>query len=416
MKKITAVLLGAGDRGMFAYGPFAVKNPLKLQFVAVAEPDAIKREQFRAQHSIPAEYAYATWEDVLNRPKMADAVFICTQDRMHFDPTMKALELGYHVLLEKPMSNDPAECLAMAEASEKKGLLLAVCHVLRYTRFFLAIKRLLDSGKIGKLISIQHNEDVGYYHQAHSFVRGNWRNSRETNPMILAKSCHDMDLLAWYAGSDCTRVASFGGLTHFRAEEAPSGAPARCLDGCPAERHCPYYAPKWYLTDNVGWPTSVISADTSYQARYKALLEGPYGRCVYQCDNDVVDHQVVIAEFENDVTAAFTMCAFNKGGRSIKLMGTKGMIRGIMEKNEIEVFDFETTNTETITVPRGVSSHGGGDFGIIEDFLDLLNHGKAESLTSGRASLQSHLMAFASEKARVEHRVVEIADFIKTLR
>lgn len=416
MQQLTAVLLGAGDRGMNAYAPYALKNPAKLRFVAVAEPDCAKREKFCQDHQISSENAFVSWEDLLSKGKIADILLVCTQDQMHFEPTIQALELGYDVLLEKPMSGSPAECLAMAAASKKQQKILAVCHVLRYTNFFSTLKKMLSQGRIGRLVSIQHNEDVGYWHQAHSFVRGNWRHSRESNPMILAKSCHDMDIMYWLADSPCVRVASFGGLTHFKKSDAPQGAPAHCLEGCPAEKECPYYAPKWYLTENTGWPTSVISTDSSYDARVRALKEGPYGRCVYHCDNDVVDHQVVIAEFANEVTASFTMAAFNKGGRFIKLMGTNGYMRGNMEKNEIELFDFKTGNKETAIVGKSVSGHGGGDFGIIADFIELVKNNSQDSLTSADKSLQSHFMAFAAEKARVEHKVVEIGDFMQSVQ
>ena len=201
------------------------------------------------------------------------------------------------------------------ETARKRGKVLSVCHVLRYTPFFSKIKELLDKGCIGRLISIQHNENVGYWHYAHSFVRGNWRNSEDSSPMILAKSCHDMDIMLWLAGADCRSISSYGSLTHFKSENAPEGAPYRCMDGCPVQNECPYYAPRLYLTENTSWPTSVISADTGIEARTKALREGPYGRCVYRCDNNVVDHQVVAIEFKNDVTAVFTMSAFTNISR-----------------------------------------------------------------------------------------------------
>jgi len=278
------------------------------------------------------------------------------------------------------------------------------------------MKKLLDDGVIGKLISIQHNENVAYWHQAHSFVRGNWRDSKESSPMILAKCCHDMDLMLWFAGADCVKIASFGSLAHFKKENAPEGSPNRCLDGCPAEKKCPYYAPNIYLTENTSWPTSAISDDASLEARTRALMEGPYGRCVYKCDNDVVDHQVISAEFANQVTAAFTMCAFtNDCTRTIKLMGTKGEIRGSMEKREIEVLDFLTGNKNIIQVGKAKSGHGGGDSGIMGAFIQNIRKGDiSQGLTSAAISVQSHLMAFAAEKSRLENKVVDIKEFEKS--
>lgn len=324
MKKVTVALIGAGLRGI-NYSEYAIQHPNELQVVAVAEPNAKRRNKFKARHKLADDMCFTHWDDFFASPKVADAVFICTQDNQHYVPTMKALEAGYHVLLEKPMSPDAKECVLMGEMASKVNRVFSICHVLRYTNFFSTIKELLESGAIGKLMSIQHNENVGYWHQAHSFVRGNWRKKDESSPMILAKSCHDLDILSWLTDSECVRVSSFGSLSHFKSSEAPEGAPLRCTDGCPAADKCLYYAPNQYLTENTDWPTSAISDDPSYEARLNALKEGPYGRCVYHCDNDVVDHQVVNLEFANSVTIAFTMSAFTKDvSRTLKLMGTTG--------------------------------------------------------------------------------------------
>ena len=416
MKKITAILIGAGNRGT-NYGKYAIDNPQEIQFIAVAEPNKERREKYKKDHGIAEEMCFVGWKEILEQPKLADAVLICTQDQMHFEPTMKALELGYHVLLEKPMSTNPSECVKMGERAKEYNRVFSICHVLRYTNFFFTLKKLLDEGKIGEIISVQHNENVAHWHQAHSFVRGNWRNSKESSPMILQKCCHDMDILRWLIGSECINISSFGSLTYFKEENAPEGAPKRCLDGCPVATECPYYAPKTYLTENIGWPTSVISDDTSLEGRTKALKEGPYGRCVYHCDNDVVDHQVVNMEFENEVTVAFTMCAFTQNqSRTMKFMGTKGELRGSMEKNEIEISDFITGTKNTLQLSSGASGHGGGDYGIMEDFIKLVKQdGKVQGRTSALDSVKSHLIAFAAEKARVEKKVISMKEFMDSL-
>lgn len=418
MKKVTVALIGAGLRGI-NYAEYAIQHPDELHFVAVAEPNADRRNHFKARHELADEMCFAHWDDFFASPKVADAVFICTQDNQHFEPTMKALAAGYHVLLEKPMSPDAKECVLMGELATTANRVFSICHVLRYTNFFSTIKELLENGAIGQLISIQHNENVGYWHQAHSFVRGNWRRKDESSPMILAKSCHDLDILSWLTDSDCVRVSSFGSLSHFKASEAPEGAPLRCTDGCPVADTCLYYAPAQYLTENTDWPTSAISDDPSYEARLKALQEGPYGRCVYHCDNDVVDHQVVNLEFANSVTIAFTMSAFTKDvSRTIKLMGTKGEIRGAMEKNEIEVLHFGSGKVERISFenPGGHVGHGGGDMGLIKDFVKLVRaDGKLQGRTSANHSVQSHLMAFAAEQSRVEGKVIVMDDFVQSI-
>lgn len=417
MKKITAALIGAGDRGT-GYGKYALVNQNEIEFVAVAEPNAERRNKLKVDHGIKEEKCFAGWKELLQQPRMADAILICTQDQMHFEPTMRALELGYHVLLEKPMSTNPIECIKMGEYAKEHERVFSICHVLRYTNFFYTLKKLLDDGTIGRLISVQHNENVAHWHQAHSFVRGNWRNSDLSSPMILQKCCHDMDILRWLIDAECVNVSSFGSLTYFKKENAPEGSPRRCLDGCPSANECPYYAPKVYLTENVGWPTSVISTDLSIEARTKALKEGPYGRCVYHCDNNVVDHQVVNLEFENEVTVTFTMCAFtDKCSRTIKLMGTKGEIRASMEKNEIEIVDFISRNKNVIHLSNASSGHGGGDYGIMEDFVHLVQQdGKKEGRTSALTSVQSHLIAFAAEKARVEKRVINIKEYVDSIK
>jgi predicted dehydrogenase len=414
MNKVKVALIGAGLRGI-NYMEYAKQHPHELEVVAVAEPNRQRRERFKASHGLEDSACFEHWNDFFAGPKLADAVLICTQDKQHFEPTMRALKAGYHVLLEKPMSPDPEECIRMGEMASQAGLVFSICHVLRYTPFFTTLKELLERETIGQLMSIQHNENVGYWHQAHSFVRGNWRRKEESSPMILAKSCHDLDILLWLADSECLRVSSFGSLSHFTAAQAPEGAPKRCLDGCPVSDQCLYYAPDLYLTEDTNWPTSAISDDMSYDARYKALLEGPYGRCVYHCDNDVVDHQVVNLEFANTVTAAFTMSAFTRDvSRTIKLMGTRGEIRGAMEKNEIEIIHFGSGKIERISFEDrgGHVGHGGGDMGLIKDFLKLVRTGGShQGLTSASRSVQSHLMAFAAEQSRVDGGIISIKEF-----
>lgn len=308
----------------------------------------------------------------------------------------------------------------MGEYAEKYNRVFSICHVLRYTDFFATIKKIITDGKIGNLVSIQHTENVEHRHQAHSFVRGNWRDSEVSSPMILAKSCHDMDILQWLVDADCTKVSSFGSLTHFRKENAPEGAPRYCLDGCPVKDECPYYAPRMYIErdDWVGEVLrSVVSNDTSDEGVLRELKNGPYGRCVYHCDNNVVDHQVVNLEFSNEVTVAFTMSAFTyEGGRSVKLMGTHGQIRGDMEKNVIEATSFITRETEIINldVDKG---HGGGDAGIMRDFVRLVqSDGKEKGLTGANVSVKSHLIAFAAEKSRLESRVISMPEYIDELK
>jgi len=310
------------------------------------------------------------------------------------------------------MSKDPAECMDIAAWPEKYGVTVTVCHVLRYTTFFTTIKRLLDSGRIGQLISVDLNENIAFWHFAHSFVRGIWRRSDETSPVILAKSCHDLDLLRWLVDAPCTSVASYGSLSHFTSEHAPAGATPRCLD-CPVA-DCPYSAVRIYgIAPKGSWPRTALTLDEEAYPVEQALREGPYGRCVYFCDNDVPDHQVVGLEFANQVTATFTLSAFTLPmSRTIKLMGSRGEIRGDMDTDRLEVADFMAFSTEVIQLEPTQMGHGDGDEGIMRDFIARVSsRGGTEALTSAQASVESHLMALAAEASRLEHRMVTLAEF-----
>lgn len=409
MKPITAVVLGAGSRGSI-YAGYAKDHPEELRIVAIAEPRRDRLDALAEDVNVPEEYRFACWEKLLSQPKLADCAFICTLDDDHIAPALKAMELGYHILLEKPMSNKEAECRVIVETARKTGRTLAVCHVLRYTPFYMTLKALVDAGEVGQVTTINQIENVGYWHQAHSFVRGNWRNSQETSPMLLQKSCHDMDIILWLMGSRCTQVQSFGSLGHFTPENAPEGAAKRCLDGCPHVETCPYSAPKLYMDmERTGWPVDVITTDMSLEGRRKALEEGPYGRCVYHCDNDVVDRQVVNLEFLNGSVATFTMTGLSADFfRELKIFGTEGQIRANMGTKEIVLHRFgEEPRTVPVDMGLEASGHGGGDYGIMADFLRILREG-GESRSSAEASLQSHLICFAAERSRKEHTVVEL--------
>lgn len=406
MKKISVVVLGAGSRGN-SYSEYSKACPSELEIVGVADPDEARRKQFAKRYDISGDRCFSSWEEVFEQPRMADAVFICTMDNMHTEPALRALAAGYHVLLEKPMSNSKEECIAIERAARESGQVLAVCHVLRYTPFYTKLKELVTGGAIGEIATLGQIENVGYWHQAHSFVRGNWRNSDQTSPMILQKSCHDMDIISWLIDKPCLWVSSFGSLRYFTPENKPEGAPANCMEGCPHSEACPYYAPKIYLTGNTNWPVDVLTTDLTPEGIQKALREGPYGRCVYQCDNNVVDRQVVNMEFEGGVTATFTMTAFTEDTtRQIKIMGTKGQIEANMAKREIHLRRFGGEDI-LITLKKEEAGHGGGDFGIVKNFVNLVN-GTGDNLTSARASLQSHLMCFAAEESRLEHRTIAI--------
>ncbi|MBN2047125.1 MAG: Gfo/Idh/MocA family oxidoreductase [Anaerolineaceae bacterium] len=418
MEAVKVVIIGAGSRGQ-TYASYALDHPEKMRVVGVAEPRDYYREKMAVEHHIPAENVYADWKELAARDRFADAVIIATQDAMHVEPAVAFAAKKYDMLLEKPMAPTREGCEQIIEAVKSNDILFGVCHVLRYTAYTRKLKELIDSGAIGEVISIDRVEPVGYWHMAHSFVRGNWRNEAESSFMLLAKSCHDLDWIHYIMGGKATAVSSFGSLKHFRVEEAPEGAAERCLD-CPeaVESNCPYSAKKIYLKTCAangfsGWPIDVLTADLSKEGVMKALEEGPYGRCVYHCDNDVVDHQVVNLEFEGGKTATFSMMAFTRmAQRTTRVFGTRGEIVG--DGANLEVYDFltdETTMYDTTTnLNDGQSGHGGGDFGLISTFIGAVAaQDRSLVLTGADETLASHLMVFSAEQARLEHRMIDLS-------
>ncbi|MFN2139706.1 MAG: Gfo/Idh/MocA family protein [Candidatus Promineifilaceae bacterium] len=414
---ITAVLFGAGLRGADAYGPYALAHPDELKFVAVAEPDPVRRARFAAAHGIPPEHQYATWEEVTALPKFADAVFNCTMDPMHYASGMAALAVGYDMLLEKPMAGTLEETVALVRAAEEEDRLVQVCHVLRYTPFFSTLHDILQSGRLGDIVTVEHRENVAYWHMAHSYVRGNWADTTATAPMVLAKCSHDLDILYWNLGLPVKRLQSFGSLRHFRPENAPPGATMRCTDGCPAAEICPFDARRIYLNmSNEGWPVTAITNDLSLEGRQKALETGPYGRCVYHCQNTAVDNQTVNMEFEDGTTVVLFMHGHSHlEGRTMRYDGTRATLLGefTTERSKIEIYDHLTNTRERVKIPTSDGTgHGGGDFGVVAAFVRAVRGDKGGgALTNARASLESHLLAFAAEESRHRNVIIDMAEF-----
>ena len=420
---VTFAICGCGARGLEAYAPYQLTHPEEMKVVAGADVRPERLELLQKRFGVPAGMCFPSDEALLAQPRLADVMIVSTQDRQHVDAALKALDKGYHILLEKPISPDLEQCRALQKKAHETGRLVVVCHVLRYTRFYAALEDLLRRGAVGKVETIDAMEHVAYWHQAHSFVRGNWRNSNETSPMILQKSCHDMDILRWLAGEPCLRVQSFGSLDYFTAENAPEGAALRCLDGCACKDACPYDAEKIYVTDprtgirgrGRGWPCGVLASEPDEEKIYAALRTGPYGRCVFHCDNNVVDHQTVNLEFANHIHATFTMTAFTQDcHRTIKVTGTMGEIEGDMEKNALILRRFGRPE-ETIDLSEEggqFSGHGGGDFGLMASFCRLMAQGGADALTGVDASVESHVMALAAEASRLDGgRTITLAEF-----
>lgn len=410
--QVTMALVGAGSRGLQAYPRHLVNSAHKVAITAVAEPRGEWREEAIRRFNIPREHAFSDWKELAEQPRLADGALVATQDQMHVEPACALMRKGYHVMLEKPMATTEEGCREIIVAREETGRMLAVCHSMRYSSYSRTIKKLLTENVIGDIACIQHVEPVGYWHMAHSYVRGNWRREETSSPILLAKSCHDLDILRYWIGKRCLRVSSFGALGHFNRASQPAGAAERCVD-CPSaiEAGCPYSALKIYLRDRYGnpdWPNNVLSVDTSPEAIAEALRTGPYGRCVYACDNDVVDRQVVNLEFEDHISASFTMCGLTRmSDRETWIMGTHGQLRG--RNGTIEHHDFRTDTTREVPfeVEGGLAATGHpGDSAIILNFVEAIAKDNPELLlTTPEVSLESHLMAFAAERSRKTHRV-----------
>ena len=411
---VTVLIVGAGARGEI-YARYALEQPTRMQVVAVAEPRTEYRLQLAAHHAIPPERIWHDWRDALACGRVADAVFICTPDNEHIAPALAFAHQGYDILLEKPLSPQEDECREIVRVAQANGILFAVAHVLRYTHYTQALKTLLAEKAIGELISLQHLEPVGWWHQAHSFVRGNWRNTEESAFMLLAKSCHDIDWIQYVMDSPCEAVSSFGNLSHFCPENQPADAAARCTECAPAaEATCPYSALKIYTGESPFCTPgflSVLTPDPTPENLLNALKTGPYGRCVYRCDNNVVDHQVVNMQFAGGKTASFTMTAFTPmAERQTRLFGSHGYIDG--DGRFLKVLRF-TTNQETVydtqaNAPRTqLAGHSGGDLALVARFIDAVSqHSPGYILSGPQATLQSHRVVFAAEQSRREGRTV----------
>lgn len=406
------IIIGVGSRGSI-YGNWAHSHGIEIAAIADIRPDRLKKAA--ADWNISEDRCFSDHNQLFALGKIADAALICTQDRDHYSHTMSALECGYDVLLEKPISPDPKECIEIEMKAQELGKKVTVCHVLRYTNFWGAIKDVLDSGELGKIVAIKHSENIGNYHMAHSFVRGNWRNTTSSAPIILAKSCHDLDMLLYLIDSHCTRVSAFGSLSYFKVSNAPANAADRCLD-CPV-KDCRFHAWRAYQPTLGSWPTDVVCLEQTEEALLEALKTGPYGRCVYRCDNDVCDHMSAAMEFENGITATFSLTAQTSACfRHIHIMCEDGEIEADGRTQQIVIRRHVASHCDTFTeriinIRTNGSGHGGGDDGIMEDFASLLTCNSASSRSSISRSVESHLMAFAMEESRQTGKTVDMKTF-----
>lgn len=417
MKKITFAMLGMGNRGT-QYAANIMKYPDDAEVVAMADTRRIRLDAANKYLNLPEEMLFDGADAIFAQPKLADIMVIATQDAQHREHALKAMELGYDLLLEKPISNKLEDIVVIAQAAKRLGRTVFVCHVLRYTVFYKQIKKLLDEGVVGKIETIEAAEHVGYYHIAHSYVRGNWHKEADSSPMILAKCSHDMDILLWLTGRSCKKVNSFGSLDYFTAANAPEGAAERCED---CQIDCPFHAQRFYLSRIPGWPANVLNPEPTEENILETLRNTNYGKCVFKMDNDVVDHQTCNLLFEDGVTATFQMTGFNnKQTRKIRIMGTEGEIWGDFHEKKLywQRYNKELHEIDLTTLTANFSGHGGGDQGLVHDVIRYM-HGEdfdTSSVTLIDRSVESHYLAFAAEASRVRGgQLVDVEQFKKDL-
>lgn len=405
-RPVSIVAIGAGNRTN-KYLEYVKQHPDKVKLVGVVELNDIRRKHVADCFSLDASQCFVDYRDFFQQPVEADAVMICTPENMHFEPTMQAIERGYHILLEKPIAQTLEECMLIAQAARKHDVLVSVCHVLRYHPYFMKIKELVDSGELGNIISINHRTSVGLDRTAHGFVRGLWRKEAVTNPMLMSKCCHDIDFLLWLTKTPCRKLTSFGSLRWFKEKNAPEGSAARCVD-CKVESRCPFSAVDLYRVRR-DWIANfdVPEGKTIDEVIEEQLRYGLYGRCVYRCDNDVVDHQIVSMEMESEVTINFSMDVFTvKDNRETHICLTEGEIDGDETRLKVcrfrgakeEVYDFSDLAHQPF--------HAGADLNIVADFIDAIRKNRRNVVTSIEQSVESHRICFEAERSRKEQRTI----------
>lgn len=408
-KPTSIVAIGVGNR-MRTYMHYVQEHPERARLVAVVEPDEIRRNAMADQFDIPAEHRFASYTDFFRNPVKADAVFICTPEREHYKPCMEALRQGYHILLEKPVAQTYKQCLDIYHESIKANRIVCVCHVLRYHPCFVKIKELVSSGRYGRIISITHTEDVGLDRTTHSYVRGLMNTEAGNNPMLMAKCCHDIDFLVWLSGTPCRRLSSFGSRLWFRSENAPQGSAKRCVD-CAIEKDCPFSAVDLYWRRHQ-WINNfdVAEGQTIDDVIYEQLHKGDYGRCVYHCNNDVVDNQVLTMQMADGSLITLCMDIFTqRDRRTTDIKMTEGEI--ISDGKKIYITEFAKRKTDIIDFTEIVKQpfHSGADLKLVENFLNAIR-GEGDTLagTTIGESLKSHLLCFEAERSRHTGRTIDL--------
>lgn len=418
---LTVVAIGAGHRSVIC-ASYALKHPERMKLVAVAEPNEHRRNALADAHHVSHDMRFASYQELVARPVLARAAINGTMDGLHYDSTNLLLDRGYDVLLEKPIAPTEREVRDLIEKATRLKRIVMICHVLRYAPFYARLKSLIAAGEIGRITAIETRECVAYHHVAAAFVRGRW-NQRSVNPMLLSKCCHDLDIIAWLmSGVPALRVSSFGSRSFFRPENAPAGSAERCLVGCCIESTCPYSACTNYITQNLqpfyAFESAEHMGELTLQQKLDSLKVSPMGRCVWHCDNDVVDRQTVAIEFADGTVGSHVLATGSaRGGRTIFVQGTTGELEGNAEsgiiklrKPRLEHGADHTEQTLDVNIAGGGDGHGGGDMLLVEDFVSVVNHEPTSAGATHIAdSLTGHLLAFAADRAMLKHSVESVA-------
>lgn len=406
---IRLAVIGAGNRAN-KYLRYCEEHPERLQLTALSEINVLRREACAARFGLSPEACFEDYRTMLDRCHDIDMVLVTTPDNLHFDPVMRAIAARHHVLIEKPIAQTPEEGLRIREAARREGVRVGVCHVLRFHPYFQKIKELVAEGRYGEVISINHSISVGMDRSTHSFVRGIFSDSDTSNPMLISKCCHDVDFLLWVADRKCLRVASFGSLKWFRAENAPAQSTERCIT-CPLEEQCPYSARDLYQRRRDWISNFDIPAGGSIDDAIRhELVEGPYGRCVFRCRNNVVDHQCVILDMEHGASITLTMDMFTTDDlRRTTIHLSHGEIYGDERrivardfKGREQVFDFSAELDRPY--------HAGADLRLIGDFTEAILCGDHPLTVSADDLWESFLVCHAAEQSRLRGQVIRIDD------
>lgn len=397
---VLIVAIGAGNR-MRTYMHYVEQHPEEVRLAAVVEPDKVRRDYIADRYGIPEDMRFADYHDLFKSDVKADAAIICTPEAKHTEPCVLALEAGYHILLEKPIAQTYEDCLMIASKAKEKNLKVSVCHVLRYHPLFRKIKELIDSGKYGKIISIAHVEEVGIDRDTHSYVRGTMNREKENNPMLLAKCCHDLDFLLWISKAKCRKVSSFGSLRWFKEENAPEGSTERCID-CSVEHKCPFSAIDLYKRRR-DWIANFIPGpgQTKDDVIDYELREGRFGRCVYHCDNDVVDNQVVSMQMDNGMLITLGLNVFTQRDcRNIEIKLTDGEISCYGDNIEARLFRTRETSSYDFAQLAKIPFHGGADMELMRNFINSINGNEEILVTDIQGALETHRVIFEAERSR----------------